>query len=153
MEQRPQVPRPDGCAPFPDKFNLEVKKEDAFRELNFGAWEGLTYDEIVSRWPDAMANFLLHPDKLIIPQGETFAEVQERATRRLTELISIHEGDTIAIVAHGGILRTIVCYALHIPLAYLWSIRHHNTAVTIFTYENHRFTVELLNSAAHLQGT
>lgn len=137
-----------------DRFGLTVHAEPAFRELHFGEWEGLTYDEIVNGWADAMKNFLLHPDVLVVPGGESFQQVQERAMRRLNELLDEHEGQTIAIFAHGAVLRTMLTAALHIPLEYLWSIRQFNTAVNIVRYDKDANpTVELLNSTAHLSAS
>lgn len=134
-----------------DRFGLQVQPEPAFRELSFGKWEGLTYEQIVSQWKDAMENFLQHPDILEIPDGESFPAVQKRAMARLEELVRQHEGQTIAVVAHGAVLRTILAAALHMPLQYLWSIRQFNTAVNIVRYDiDANPTVELLNSTAHL---
>lgn len=133
------------------KFGLPVQAEPAFRELSFGAWEGLTYPQIVEKWEDAMANFIQHPDILEIPDGETFPAVQKRAMARLNELIRKHDGQTIVVVAHGAVLRTILTAALHMPLQYLWSIRQFNTAVNIVCYDTEANPiVELLNSTAHL---
>ncbi|SHK45738.1 alpha-ribazole phosphatase [Selenomonas ruminantium] len=133
------------------RFGLPVQAEPAFRELSFGEWEGLTYPQIVEKWEDAMANFIQHPDILEIPGGETFPAVQERAMARLNELIRKHDGQTIVVVAHGAVLRTILTAALHMPLQYLWSIRQFNTAVNIVCYDTEANPiVELLNSTAHL---
>ena len=134
-----------------NKFGLKVQAESAFRELSFGDWEGLTYQQIVDKWEDAMANFLQHPDVLEIPGGESFPAVQQRAMKRLNELIEKHDGQTIVVVAHGAVLRTMLTAALHMPLQYLWSIRQFNTAVNIVRYDSDANpTVELLNSTAHL---
>ena len=133
------------------QFGLSVQAEPAFRELSFGDWEGLTYQQIVDKWEDAMANFLQHPDILEIPGGESFPAVQQRAMKRLNELIEKHDGQTIVVVAHGAVLRTMLTAALHMPLQYLWSIRQFNTAVNIVRYDaGANPTVELLNSTAHL---
>ena len=133
------------------KFGLKVQAEPAFRELSFGDWEGLTYQQIVDKWEEAMANFLQHPDILEIPGGESFPAVQQRAMKRLNELIEKHDGQTIVVVAHGAVLRTLLTAALHMPLQYLWSIRQFNTAVNIVRYDSDANpTVELLNSTAHL---
>ncbi len=133
------------------KFGLKVQAEPAFRELSFGDWEGLTYQQIVDKWEEAMANFLQHPDILEIPGGESFPAVQQRAMKRLNELIEKHDGQTIVVVAHGAVLRTMLTAALHMPLQYLWSIRQFNTAVNIVRYDSDANpTVELLNSTAHL---
>ena len=134
-----------------NKFGLKVQAEPAFRELSFGDWEGLTYQQIVDKWEEAMANFLQHPDVLEIPGGESFPAVQQRAMKRLNELIEKHDGQTIVVVAHGAVLRTMLTAALHMPLQYLWSIRQFNTAVNIVRYDSDANpTVELLNSTAHL---
>ena len=134
-----------------NKFGLKVQAEPAFRELSFGDWEGLTYQQIVDKWEDAMANFLQHPDVLEIPGGESFPAVQKRAVTRLNELVKEHDGQTIVVVAHGAVLRTLLAAALHMPLQYLWSIRQFNTAVNIVRYDaDANPTVELLNSTAHL---
>ena len=133
------------------RFGLGVNLEPAFRELSFGDWEGLTYEQIVASWPDAMENFLAHPDILDIPHGESFPEVQQRAMSRLQELIQKHEGQTIMVAAHGAVLRTMLTAALHMPLQYLLIIRQFNTAVNIVRYDAEgNPTVELLNSTAHL---
>ena len=133
------------------KLGLPVQAEPAFREVSFGKWEGLTYQQIVAEWEEGMTNFFQHPDILEIPGGETFPAVQKRATDKLQELVKKHDGQTIVVVAHGAVLRTMLTAALHMPLQYLWSIRQFNTAVNIVRYdEGANATVELLNSTAHL---
>ena len=116
-------------------FNIEVQTKKELRELHFGDWEGLTYDEIVGGWPDALANFLRHPDILEVPNGETFSQVQDRAMAAIMEIAKHHEGETVVVTAHGGILRTVLTTVMHIPLRYLWSIRQFNTAVSIACYD------------------
>ncbi len=132
-------------------FDLNVQTKPELRELNFGDWEGLTYDEIVKGWPDAMENFLKHPDILIVPNGETFVQVRERAMKTILEIAKCHDGKTVVITAHGGILRTILTAVMHMPLQYLWTIRQFNTAVSIACYDEAGWIIELVNSTAHLK--
>lgn len=133
------------------KFNLPVKLEPKLRELNFGAWEGKRYDEIKKLWPDEIDKFFLSPDEAKVPGGETVAELQKRTTEALKQIIAENPDGHIAVVAHGAVLRSLVCYALHIPLQYFWSIRQYNTAVSIVNFSDNRFGIELLNSTAHLE--
>ena len=139
-----------------DRFGLTVEPRPALRELNFGDWEGLTYDEIVAKWPDALNNFFQHPDVLEIPHGESFPKLRERALDAVEKIVACHPEQTVAVFAHGAILRTILTAALHMDLKYVWTIRQFNTAVNIVTYTEHGTTVELLNGTGHLkyaQGT
>ncbi len=139
-----------------DRFGLTVEPRPELRELNFGDWEGLTYDEIVAKWPDALNNFFQHPDVLEIPHGESFPKLRERALDAVEKIVACHPNQTVAVFAHGAILRTILTAALHMDLKYVWTIRQFNTAVNIVTYTEHGTTVELLNGTGHLkyaQGT
>ena len=135
-----------------ESFGLEVRPEPAFRELCFGDWEGLTYAQIVAGWPEAMANFLTHPDIMAIPGGETFPQVQARAMKRLREIVAKHEphDQTVGIFAHGAVLRTMLAGILQMPLSMVWSLSQYNTAVNLARFDEGRPTVELLNSTAHL---
>ena len=132
-------------------FKLEVQTKKEFRELHFGDWEGLTYDEIVGGWPDALSNFLQHPDILEVPNGETFVQLRDRSMAAIMEIAKNHDGETVVVTAHGGILRTVLTTIMHIPLQYLWSIRQFNTAVSIACYDEAGWIIELVNSTAHLE--
>ena len=132
------------------KFGLKVIPDIAFREMNFGDWEGLTYEEIVLKYPKGMNHFLTRPDILQVPNGETFPILQERAVKRLRELIKIHENETIAVAAHGGVIRCMLADALEMPLKNIWRIRQYNTAVSAVVYAENP-TVEFINNTEHLR--
>ena len=68
----------------------------------------------------------------------------------IAKILAAHDDETVLVVAHGAILRTILTAVLHMPLEYLWSIRQFNTAVNILRYDDGNWTIELLNSTAHL---
>ena len=136
-----------------NRFRLTVQPRKDLRELHFGDWEGCSIPAIAEKWPHLVDDLFHHADRCAIPHGETFRAVQQRATACIAELCKKHEDQTIAVVAHGAILRTLLCAALHIDLQYVWTIRQFNTAVSIVRYERDGEgwpTVELVNSTAHL---
>lgn len=120
------------------------------REIKFGEWEGLTYRGIGEKWPEQMARLYSHPDEVVIPGGETFRELKERAAGAVDRLVEKHPEDTIAVVSHGGTIRTILCATLNIPLNHVWNIRQDNTAVNIIDYYGDRAIVSLVNDTHHL---
>ena len=136
-----------------DKLGCELHKDKAFREICFGDWEGHTYEEIIARWPEELVNFFQRPDILKIPNGETFADVQNRAVGRMMELAGEYPDKTVVIVAHGAVIRTMLAAAVHSPLRYLWSFRQDNTALSIVLYNSDGFLLQLANSTEHLRGT
>lgn len=138
-----------------DKFQVPITADKRLCEISFGAWEGLTYDEIYAKWPQEIEMLFSRPDETLIPQGEKFIDVQKRAVEALNDIIAQYdtnftEDKTIVITAHGGILRALLSYILHMPLRYIWSLRQDNTAVSIITYYGEKCNIELLNSTAHL---
>ncbi len=133
-----------------EKLGVSVRPEKAFRELSFGDWEGLTYQEISSRWPKEAEKLFTAPDELVIPHGETFQELQKRALDKIQLLYKNHIDQTVAVFAHGAINKTILAGLMHIPLHYLWSLRQDNTAVNILRLDDGYVMVELINSTSHL---
>ena len=132
------------------RLGLMVYQEKAFRELSFGDWEGLTYQEISSRWPEEAEKLFTAPDELVIPHGETFRDLQKRALDKIYSLYEKHIDQTVAVFAHGAINKTILAGLMHIPLHYLWSLRQDNTAVNILRLDDGYVMVELINSTSHL---
>ena len=135
-----------------DKFNLSVNPCQEFREINFGEWEGLTYEEIHGKWPKEHEMLFKSPDKLVCPGGEGFKDVQERAVERMQEIIRENDGKQVVIAAHGGVIRTMLCHALGLSLQNMWHIKQDNTAINVVSAYNEGMVVELLNSTQHLAG-
>jgi alpha-ribazole phosphatase len=98
---------------------LPVRADPRLREIAFGDWEGLTSEEIQGR--DAESLTAWHDDPLHAspPGGEMLHQVARRAGAALAEITAGHPDRTVLIVAHGGILRVLLCLALEIsPTAY-----------------------------------
>lgn len=132
------------------KHGLPVATLPALREINFGVWEGLTYTAINEKWSDDMRVLYTTPDELVIPGGETFRQLKERAGNAMDSLVKNHPDETIAVVSHGGTIRTILCTILNIHLNHVWNIRQDNTAVNIIDYYSEKTIVSLVNDAHHL---
>ena len=69
------------------------------REKNFGTWEGLTDEEIFSRFPDARRGHW--------GDGETPEDVAARVVAALQEIAGRHPGATVLVISHGGPLRAV----------------------------------------------
>ncbi|MFZ5862297.1 MAG: alpha-ribazole phosphatase [Nitrospirota bacterium] len=120
-----QVAKPHG---------LEVRSLPEFREKHFGAWEGLTYDEVAQRYPEAWAQWLVDPPSVRPEGGESYAEMQARVLIALAEVMAAHSGETIALVAHGGVNRAILCHALGLDLTYVFRIEQDYGATNIIDF-------------------
>jgi probable phosphoglycerate mutase len=92
------------------RVGLPVIVDEDLRELDFGAWEGLTGDEIRARWPEAFERWasvgLERYDG-----GESHEQLSTRVLAATRRLAAIHQGGEILLVAHGGPLRAILMEA------------------------------------------
>ena len=132
------------------QHSLTVEAMPEFREVGFGEWEGLKYEQIYAGWSAEIEKFFRAPSQVAIPGGENFLDVQKRTDRAIRLLRQRHEGECIAVVTHGGAIRTILCSALGIHLDNLWSFRQDNTAVNIVEYEERQNMLRLVNDVNHL---
>lgn len=129
---------------------LSVKRIPGLREICFGLWEGLTFAEIEDRWPALLKRFFARPEEVGIPEGESFDDVQKRSVAAVDDILSKHKGQTVVIVAHGGVNRVLLAAFLHMPLNYLWTIKQDNTALNILHYDGEHNFIESLNDSHHL---
>jgi probable phosphoglycerate mutase len=96
-----------------------VLTDEAFRETDFGAWEGLTFAEVREGWPEEMAAWMADP-QLAPPGGESFADVDVRVTGALHRVLAEREGQRVLIVSHVTPIKTLVAAALLAPPAALY---------------------------------
>jgi len=86
---------------------LPVKADARWRELGFGHWEGLTFNEVYEQYPQEYDDWYNNTLQLKIPGGESLAEILERALPALTEIAAQHSG-TVLVVSHGGLIKTMI---------------------------------------------
>ena len=94
----------------------------AWREIHFGVWEGLTYDEIMASSHEQL-DFFTDPEHSAPPQGETLTEVLQRVMPALYEIVQSEHSGEIVLVSHGGVLRGLLCSLLGMPLRNQWQLR------------------------------
>jgi len=83
---------------------VPVQLDVRLRERHFGELEGLTHDEIQSRWPEQARRWKQRDPAFGPVGGETLTEFYDRCVGSLTRLAQRHLGQTIVVVAHGGVL-------------------------------------------------
>ncbi len=139
----------DGAARLCEGRGLEPQPLPEFREIHFGIWEGLTFEEIAERHPEELASRLQDLTNFRIPEGESLMDVRDRALPRLRELVAAHSGQSLALVAHAGINRIILCEALSLPLEHLFRLDQNYGCLNIIDYFPDFTVVRLLNGGVN----
>lgn len=96
-------------------------------ELNFGDWETRTWDDIPRDLFDAWAQDYAN---LAPPKGETFGQLQQRATHFLEELKLQNAGKHVLLVTHGGLIRALLAHVLNMQIKGLFRFNIDYASVT-----------------------
>jgi alpha-ribazole phosphatase len=90
-----------------DAHGAAVETRTALREIHFGEWEGLLWEEIERRDPHYAQAWMAAFPHLPAPSGETFPAFEARVLCEATALVDLDTGP-IAVVTHGGVLRVVL---------------------------------------------
>ena len=112
-------------------FALKPEIVEGLKERNFGVWEGMTFDEIREKWPDAFNSWAVNPLKFSPMGGESTIEVRDRVRKAFYEIIERNKGRDIAIVSHGGVIRVLLCEMLGMPLENIFRIDQDYAALNV----------------------
>jgi broad specificity phosphatase PhoE len=130
-----------------EQFGIEPVRRSELRELNIGIWEGLTWTEIIERWPEEWHARLADLVNHRVPQGENLLDVQARVMPVIREIVERHKGQELLLVGHGGVNRIVLLNAIGAPLAGMFNIEQSYGCYNIIDYyADGRATVKLLNS-------
>jgi probable phosphoglycerate mutase len=99
-----------------DTVGVPLAVDPDLVETDFGDWEGLTFGEVLARWPDEMAEWQADASAAP-PGGESFAAVAKRVEAALDRLLTGRKGQTVVVVSHVTPIKTLVCRALLAPPA------------------------------------
>ena len=102
--------------PAAETNGIELEIDSRFREVNFGEVEGMTPEQMNSRFPDVFMSFSKNPATTVFPNGESG---KIAVTRGLAGLADLSRRDTLSevmIVFHGTLLRLILCKVLGIEI-------------------------------------
>jgi phosphoserine phosphatase len=131
---------------------LAVLTAPAFREMGFGAWEGLTRADVAVRFPDEFEAWRAAPGRVQPPGGDALDAVAARVAGGIAALCEAHEGEAVVVVSHAIVTRLIVLAALGLGPDRLWSVDASPAGITEIEYQDNWVTVHRMNTLIHLDG-
>lgn len=123
---------------------ISLTPDTRLLEVSFGIMEGCNFVEAAKDPSDPIHNFLKHPAQYLPPEGaESFAELYQRSREFMEQVIRPLENQyqTILIVAHGALNRSIMNQIADISLEDFWSIKLPNCAVSKLELKDGKFSI------------
>jgi len=130
---------------------VEIEHDRAWREIDVGAWEGLTMEQVVERFPEQIAA-LKDRRTFAIGGGESWPEVFERADASLRALRQrMPTGGRAIVFTHGGIIAALLSGLLGVRDRFPWPLgRMRNTGRTTLRFSGDGVELVAHNDDSHI---
>lgn len=92
----------------------DVRYHDFLKEIDFGAWEKKSFEEIAVEYRTLVDCWAKQDEKFAFPGGEAMSSFYGRIGECAQHLRNVKEKE-ILVVCHGGVIRHLICDLLHIP--------------------------------------
>lgn len=140
-----QTAEPIGAA-----AGLEVTRHTGVRERNYGIFEGHTFAEVETIFPEEFQKYRGRDPHFSIEGGESAVQFRDRIVAALSEIALRHEGRRSVVVTHGGVVGSMYRVAMEQPLDAPRVYTTRNASVNRFRFEGQRWVLEVWGDVAHL---
>lgn len=130
--------------------SLPVSPLPGLGEIRIGAWEGMSAAEIEAKFPHIWRDWRRDPSSIQMPDGESLAQVRERAIASFEGIVEADRGRQALIVTHDVIVRLLVAYCLDVDTSIYRRLEVANASLTIIQLTEGRCRLRLLNDTGHL---
>jgi broad specificity phosphatase PhoE len=131
-------------------LGLPVQTDDRLKENGVGEFTGLTGQEVEQRFPAWLASLKATAEWVPPPGGEDRDAFVNRAVSAMTDIVTHHPEQTVAVVSHGGTLGVYLAHLLEIPMRRPLSFQFDNASLSIVRVTEPRIRLFKLNDTSHL---
>ena len=104
------------AAPLANAVGLPVERRDGFAEIDYGAWDGLTAEQVSERFHVEHERWIADPAWNPPTNGETAVALAQRVTHEVESIAATHHDGNVLIVSHKATIRVAVCALLGVDV-------------------------------------
>jgi probable phosphoglycerate mutase len=123
---------------------------DGLMDLDYGAWQMRTHDEVRAEAPDAFKLWHTAPHLMRFPGGESLQDVVARTSDALRTVIARHPMDPVVMVGHDSVNRALLLQLLDQPLVSYWRLAQDPCCLNEVVIEGDKVQVLRINDTSHL---
>jgi broad specificity phosphatase PhoE len=118
-----------------EHFGLTLIVDDRLNEIDIGLFEMATEDEVREKFPAEWQAYRERSSDFRFPEGESGEEAQKRIVEFLEEKRQAHGDENVIAVSHDGLIRTLMCHLMNIPVTNRWNFHVDLCGITEITYQ------------------
>ena len=138
--------------PLAARTGARLQTDVRLRERGFGSFEGRTYADIEATWPEAALRWRQREVDFRPGGGEALTPFYARCVDAVCARAAAHPGQTIAVVAHGGVLDCLYRAAVGVGLTAPRSWLLGNASINRLLFNGERLSLVGWSDDAHLDG-
>jgi len=127
------------------RLGLQVQVRPALREMHFGEWEGLSWNQIAKRYPKLSAVWMERFPRRSIPGAESLSQFEKRIAAGIREVVAANQGQSAVIVTHAGVIRFTLGKVLGLPARNVFRLAQNSCALNVIEYPQDGAVVRLVN--------
>ena len=109
--------------------DVEYVSIEGLEEINLGAWEGLSWDEVKRKYPTVYNEWFLNRRYTNPPRGESYQDMLQRVLASIHKII-LANTDNVVIVTHSAVIMCLQCYLTNTPFEEMMKFKAENTSIT-----------------------
>jgi alpha-ribazole phosphatase len=127
------------------KLGLAVNLRPELREIHFGEWEGLSWNQIATRFPEQSTLWIERFPRQTISGGEPIGQFRKRIAAAVREIVAANRGQCALVVTHAGVIRFTLGRALGLPARNLFRLAQDSCAVNVIDFLEKGAIVRCIN--------
>lgn len=120
---------------------VQLIKDKRINEIDFGKFEGKTYDELCKLYPEKVKLWQENWEEFCPDEGESYKIFYKRVKEFMEAIKELGE-ENILIVTHGGVIRAVYSYILDENMGFYWKFASRNGDISIIKYEYENFFID-----------
>jgi broad specificity phosphatase PhoE len=132
-------------APLAEQTGLKPVLMDGLREVDFGAWTGLSWEEVQQKHGVSAYTWLHQLEDGTIERAETVPEFRERVAICINQVLAEASGKTVAVICHGGVIRMLLSILFDLPFRKMSIFEIEYASVTKIHCRPSKREIEFLN--------
>jgi len=132
-----------------DGRGIEIRFTDKLRELNYGAWEGLSEDDVMRKFPEEYSTWRQGRPSFAAPGGETWFQLMERVRSFVQETAARVTNGNILLVGHGGSIRALGVSLLGFPVEACGIMSVSKAGISIIDWDGTSVSLVVWNDTSH----
>ena len=135
--------------PAAETLRLDIRSDARLRERKLGIFEGLTFLDAEARFPEQFVRYRGRDPHLELETGESLVMLRDRVAAAMADIGAEHDGGTVLVVTHGGVLDILYRLAADMTLDAPRTFSVENASVNRLRWDGRRLHLVSWGDVSH----